>query len=55
MYEYEENNEKRYLRGTIDKFSNIIIEFATVSNDNIKYDDVNNSLGPSSFILDNVK
>ena len=55
LYEYEEDNEKRYLRGTIDKFSNIIIEFATVSNDNIKYDDVNNSLGPSSFILDNVK
>lgn len=55
LYEYEEDDEKRYLRGTIDKFSNIIIEFATVSNDNIKYDDVNNSLGPSSFILDNVK
>ena len=55
LYEYEEDNEKRYLRGTIDKFSNIIIEFATVSNDNIRYDDVNNSLAPSSFILDNVK
>lgn len=55
LYEDEEDGEKRYLRGTIDKFSNIIIEFATVSNDNITYDDVNNSLGPSSFILDNIK
>ena len=53
--ETEDTDETLYLRGTIDKFSNIILEFATVSNDNIKYDDIHNSLGPSSFILDNVK
>lgn len=56
VYEYnDDNNEKLYLRGKIDKFSNIIIEFATVQQDNINYEDPNNSKGPSTFILDNIK
>ena len=57
-YIYEDEDEdgnKLYLRGTIDRYSNIIIEFATVQQDNIELEDIHNSNGPSSFILDNVK
>ena len=56
-YIYEDEDEdgnKLYLRGTIDRYSNIIIEFATVQQDNIELEDIHNSNGPSSFILDNV-
>ena len=53
VYRYvDENNEVHYLRGTIDRYSNIIVEFATVQQDNITLEDKSNSLGPSEFILD---
>ena len=53
VYRYvDENNEVYYLRGTIDRYSNIIVEFATVRQDNITLEDKSNSLGPSEFILD---
>lgn len=53
VYRYiDENNEAYYLRGTIDRYSNIIVEFATVQQDNITLEDKSNSLGPSEFILD---
>lgn len=53
VYRYvDENNEVYYLRGTIDRYSNIIVEFATVQQDNITLEDKSNSLGPSEFILD---
>ena len=56
IYEdYDEDNNKIYLRGTIDRYSNIIIEFATVQQSNIELEDIHNSNGPSSFILDNIK
>ena len=48
----DENNKVYYLRGTIDRYSNIIVEFATVQQDNITLEDNTNSLGPSEFILD---
>ena len=53
VYRYvDEDDEVYYLRGTIDKYSNIIVEFATVQQDNITLEDKSNSLGPSEFILD---
>ena len=53
VYKYvDEDNEVYYLRGTIDQYSNIIVEFATVQQDNITLEDKSNSLGPSEFILD---
>jgi len=53
VYRYvDEDNEVYYLRGTIDQYSNIIVEFATVQQDNITLEDNSNSLGPSEFILD---
>ena len=56
VYEYEDEDEETYyLRGIPDKSSNVIIEFATVQQENIKLEDKTNSLGPSTFILDNVK
>ena len=57
-YVYEqtdEDNNKLYLRGTIDRYSNVIIEFATVQPDNITLEDIHDSNGPSTFILDNVR
>ena len=56
LYEDEdEDGNKIYLRGTIDRSSNIIVEFATVTPDNIELEDTHNSNGPSTFILDNIK
>ena len=53
VYRYvDEDNEVYYLRGNIDRYSNIIVEFATVQQDNITLEDKSNSLGPSEFILD---
>lgn len=56
VHEYtDEDGIDHIMRGTIDKFSNIIVEFATVQQDNITYTDEFNSTSPSSFILDAVK
>lgn len=56
LYPYEaEDGNIYYLQGNIDQFSNIIIDFSTISFDNIKYEDSNNSNGPSEFILDSAK
>lgn len=49
------DEENRILRGTVDQYSNLIIEFATVQQDNIKLADETNSSGASSFILDTIK
>lgn len=57
-YVYEEVDEEEnvhYLRGTIDRYSNLIVEFATVQPDNIELVDDHNSNGPSTFITDTVK
>lgn len=52
IYRYVDDENTYYLRGTIDKFSNLIIEFATVQQSNIILENKYDSLGPSSFILD---
>ena len=53
VYKYIDDNEEiYYLRGSIDRYSNVIVEFATVQQDNIILEDKSNSLGPSEFILD---
>ena len=53
IYEYtDEYGDLYYLRGTIDQFSNIIVEFSSVQQDNIELDDKNNSNSPSSILLD---
>lgn len=53
IYEYTDDyGDLYYLRGTIDQFSNIIVEFSSVQQDNIELDDKNNSNGPSSILLD---
>lgn len=57
VYEYfdEEVQETYYLRGSIDQYSNVLIDFATVQQNNIQLEDINNSYGPSTFILDNAR
>ena len=53
VYKYIDDNEEiYYLRGSIDRYSNVIVEFSTVQQDNIILENKSNSLGPSEFILD---
>lgn len=55
-YEYiDEDGSTYYLRGRIDQSSNIILEFATVQQNNVVLENKSDSKGPSTFILDAVK
>ena len=53
IYKYiNDNNETYYLRGKVDRFSNIIIEFATAQFNNIILENQYDTRGPQDIILD---